>query len=208
MHCLSYPSLQFKTSRKHPPSHAASPGHSAHRTAAIRRGAMRDFFTGKIIIERRQRALSMSAIQASVRTSARSAGSTLPPLTTVTARRYAGSSAPWKSSAAVATAPLGSGTRRVAATMARMAARISASVTVTMPSTKARMWAKLSRPTLCVRRPSAIVRLVSSAGQVIMAPVCYSEGTARQRPRGLLYQAAAGRVPVPGDGVQRGQRLE
>ena len=56
----------------------------------------------------------------------------------------------------MATAPLGSGTRRVAATMARMAARISASVTVRMPSTKAWMWAKLRTPTLWVRRPSAI----------------------------------------------------
>ena len=38
---------------------------------------------------------------------------------------------------AVATAPLGSGTSRVAATIARIAARISLSVTVTMPSTNA-----------------------------------------------------------------------
>ena len=107
----------------------------------------------------------------SVSTSASSTGSTLPPLTTATALRYSGNSSAWKSSAAVATAPLGSGTSRVAATMARMAARISASVTVTMPSTKAWMCAKLRTPTLCVRSPSAMVRLVSSAGQVTILPV-------------------------------------
>jgi hypothetical protein len=84
------------------------------------------FITGKIIIERRSARFSssVSAIRFGEHLG-QQRGRTLPPLTTATALFVGGSSAAWKSSAAVATAPLGSGTRRVAATMARMAARIS-----------------------------------------------------------------------------------
>ena len=89
-------------------------------------------------------------------------GSTFPPLTTADDRaRRAGScpsSAAWKAIAATVSAPDGSTTSRLRSAARRTPAAISASLTVTIPSRRARRWANVRRPSDCVRVPSAIVR--------------------------------------------------
>src|SRR5690606_20117407 len=85
-----------------------------------------------------------------------SPGSTLPPETTATVRP-GGSSSRRYSHAARATAPLGSATSRASPGRAAVAARISSSVTVTMPASDRDRWASVTSDR-GVRRPSATVR--------------------------------------------------
>jgi hypothetical protein len=71
----------------------------------------------------------------------------------------------------VDTAPLGSGTRRVAATMARMAALILRFGDGDDAFDKGLDVGEVADAYAWVRRPSAMVRLTSSAPQVTMEPV-------------------------------------
>src|SRR5712692_3300375 len=97
-------------------------------------------------------------------------GSMFPPLITATFIVVFGNSSRWNRNAATATAPLGSATVFGSATRRRMASRISSSLTVTMSSTYRRMCSKLISPTLCVRNPSAMVRVTCSALNWMILP--------------------------------------
>ena len=82
----------------------------------------------------------------------------------------AGSSSRWYSQAATAAAPPGSATSRACRASSRTAASISASVTVTMPATSARICANGSAPICSTRSASATVRWTSAAGQATRSP--------------------------------------
>jgi hypothetical protein len=97
----------------------------------------------------------------------------------------------WKSSAAAATAPLGSGTGGRGGDDGAHGGADFGFGDGDDAVDEGRMWAKLRSPTLWVRRPSAMVRLVSSAGQVTMEPV---------RKLSAVSPASSGSTPKRGCG--------
>ena len=74
------------------------------------------------------------------------------------------------SSAASVSAPVGSTSSFASSASQRIASSTASSDTVTISSTRAEIVANVSSPSACVRTPSQIVRVTSSAGQLTIRP--------------------------------------